>query len=339
MKISNIKLNRQSTPQGVYVSVEEMLQLRHIGSDLTLDTRKKSVAIMDGDAKTHFRGRGMDFAEVRPYQAGDDIRNIDWRVTARTQKPYTKLYQEERERPVFILVDQRASMFFGSHTQFKSVLAAKLAAVIGWAALANNDRIGALVFSDTEQTDSRARRGKHALLSFLHILNTYNNQLSSPIAEVTPETHLVTMEEMLKDVRRVAKPGSSIFVLSDFHDYTEECKKPLSLLARHTDITLLQIYDDLEKQLPHGKNLVVSNGHAKTNLATASNRFSENYQHSFNEISQKLRSDAGKIGAQFGSIEVGTPITSCALDIFTSHTRKNRQRKDQGNNATQQVNV
>ena len=323
-RVNNIK-KTGSTADGVYASVESMLQLRHVSKDLILETKKRSVAIMDGDAKTHFRGRGMDFAEVRPYQAGDDIRNIDWRITARTQKPYTKLYQEERERPVFILVDQRSSMFFGSQNQFKSVLAAKLAAIIGWAALNNNDRIGALIFSDTEQTDSRARRGKHAQLSLLHLLHQYNTQLNNPASHSSYELY-----EMLTDLHRVAKPGSSIFVLSDFHDYSENCKEPLALLSRHTDVTLLQIYDELERQLPFGKNLVVSNGETKTNLSNASQRFANEFHASFDELSQHIHQDTQKLGMRFGTVSTRTAAEDAAIDIFSSKYRKNKRRANGG---------
>ena len=260
MTNTRLKHSNSLAGDGVHVSVDELLNMRHLAKDITLETRRRSVAMMDGDSRSSFRGRGMEFSEVRPYQPGDDIRNIDWRVTARTQQTYTKLFQEERERPVYLLVDQRSSMFFGSQTQFKSVYAAKLAALIGWAALLNNDRLGALIFSDTEQTDSRARRGKHAVLAMLHQLQSYNEALNTPLSN-TVKNSLV---DMLTDVRRVAKPGSSVFILSDFHDYGEDCAEPLSMLARHCDVTAIQLYDTLESELPSAANyLTLSDGKQK----------------------------------------------------------------------------
>lgn len=309
-----------NTP-GVYTHVDELLKLRHLSKDLTLDTRKKSIAILDGDSKTHFRGgRGMDFAEVRPYQPGDDVRNIDWRVTARTQKPYTKLFQEERERPIFILVDQRAAMFFGSRNHFKSVLAAKIAAVIGWTALANNDRIGAMVFSDNMQTDARARRGKHAVLDLLHNLQQYNQSLTQPFAEHSENT----IEFMLQELRRVAKPGSSIFVISDFHDYNEPCQEPLALLARHTDVTLIRISDPLEHRLPSGKNLMLSNGQAKTNLANTSSRFATDFANSFDTVTQNMREHANQLGIKLAAINTHSSVEDTVLDLFASKKRSAR---------------
>ena len=309
---------------GVYVSIEQLLNLRLVCKDLNLEANKKSTALLDGVSKTSFRGRGMDFADLRPYQPGDDIRNIDWRVTARTQKPYTKLFQEERERPVFILVDQRSAMFFGSHHQFKSVFAAQLAAAIGWIALQNNDRIGALIFSDEEQSDIRAKRGKHAQLAFLNLLNEFNHKLHSPVAK----QRRFDLNEMLTDLRRVAKPGSSIFIISDFHDYNAASKEPLSLLARHTDVTLFQIFDQLEKSLPFAQSLTISDGTDKTNLEIATQKFSNDYRHSFANLVTSIREDTSKLGVQFGSIDASSSIKTLVQDVFSKrHAYKTKQKR------------
>ena len=305
---------------GVYVSVEELLSVRHIGKDLSLDRFKKSVALVEGDSRTVFRGRGMEFSEVRPYQPGDDVRNIDWRVTARTQKPYTKLFQEERERPVYIVVDQRSPMFFGSVDCFKSVYAAKLAAIIAWCALTNNDRIGGLIFADNSQTDSRAKRGKHAVMSFIHELHQYNARLTSPS---TNDAH-ISMEEMFSDIRRVAKPGSAIFVLSDFHDFSEECKKPVSLLARHTDITLIQLFDKLEYALPMHKNLAVTNGIDRISISGQSGLFNENYTHSFKTVQNKLKNICASLGIALALLQIDNAVENAANDLFGSGKKVRR---------------
>jgi len=308
----------KNAPEGVYVSVDSMLGLRYIASDITLEANKKSVVLMDGDSRTNFRGRGMEFSEIRPYQAGDDVRNIDWRVTARTQKPYTKLFQEERERPVYILVDQRSPMFFGSKHQFKSVYAAKLAAIIAWAALRNNDRIGALVFSDIDQTDSRARRGKHAALAMIHQLVEFNHRLISP----NPEHIKKPMEDMLNDIRRVAKPGSSVYLISDFHDFNQKCHEPLALLSRHTDVTTLQLFDELEKKLPINRFLSISDGNNKINIAGQSKKFSQSFSRSFEEKKLNLHKACNQSAINFASISIATPITQVVPDLFC--TRKKR---------------
>jgi len=303
---------------GAYVSVDELLQLRHLAKDMTLEANKRSTAIVDGESRTSIRGRGMEFAEVRPYQVGDDIRNIDWRVTARTQKPYTKLFQEEKERPVYILVDQRSPMFFGSEKQFKSVLATKVAAVIAWAALNNNDRIGAMVFSDNEQTDSRARRGKHAVLAMLHQLFSFNQQLRSPAASNISNT----LVDMLNDLRRVAKPGSAVYIISDFHDFNDACKEPLSVLARHTDVSVFHVYDMLERQLPIAHALSISDGVEKLKIAGQS----DNFQHAFTQLFDKTRdavaTAAMHAGVSFASLSTGKDLSNLVRDVFASRKSK-----------------
>ncbi|PCK01928.1 MAG: DUF58 domain-containing protein [Alteromonadaceae bacterium] len=313
---------RDKAFEGAYISVDSLLKLRHIAKDVTLQTNKKSSAIMDGDSRTSFRGRGMEFAEVRPYHAGDDIRNIDWRVTARAQKPYTKLFQEERERPIFLVVDQRSPMFFGSVAQFKSVYAAKLAATISWAALANNDRIGALIFSDTSQTDSRARRGKHAVLALLHQLHTFNGALNSPFM---PEQHN-TLEEMLTDIRRAAKPGSAVYIISDFHDFNEGCKEPLSVLSRHTDVSLFHVHDPLEKILPLQQNLTIASGDGdgQIDLSGQSSRFNEAFSQSFERNQEAIRHACQVAGVTFASLSIDIPLEQMLSDVFVNRTQRRR---------------
>ncbi|VUD48715.1 hypothetical protein TDB9533_01289 [Thalassocella blandensis] len=318
MALMGKRNTRQNSDEGVYTSVDSLLRLRHVAKDLSLDRRKKSTALVDGDSRTHFRGRGMEFAEVRPYQPGDDIRNIDWRVTARTQTTYTKLFQEERERPVYILVDQRAPMFFGSETQFKSVMAARIAAIIGWTALQNNDRIGGLVFSDTEQTDSKARRGKHAMLSLIHQLHTYNTQLTSPVVQKRSNS----MIDMLHDLRRVSKPGSAVFIISDFHDFDTHCAEPLSILSRHSDVTCIHVYDKLESALPRQGNLTISDGQHKLTLSSQSLAFTQAFSKSFDDACMTLRKACTNSACAYATTTVGYSAEALAQDLFTHKRRR-----------------
>lgn len=309
-------------PEGVYTSVEQMIRLRHLAGEVCLETNKKSVALMDGDSRTSYRGRGMEFSEVRRYQAGDDVRNIDWRVTARTQKPYTKLFQEERERPVYLLVDQRANMFFGSQREFKSVYAANLAAIIAWASLQNNDRIGALVFSEKGQSDTRARRGKHAALSIIHKLVEFNHQLTSPVADDSRNS----MEDMLNDMRRIAKPGSSVFIISDFCDFYSACQEPLSVLARHCDVTAIHTYDPLEYHLPADQALSISDGQKKLTIAGQSQRFAQQFSESFEQHRFAVRKACNQARVLFASAPIDIPLETFVQDFF----RQRRQQHKRG---------
>ena len=277
MQPNSVKVSEQLTqlnPKGAYVDLSSLLRVRFAAQDLRLFVKRAVKSQLNGVERTRFRGRGMDFEEVRLYQAGDDVRSIDWRVTARTQVPHTKLYREERERPVFVLVDQRAPMFFGSQRCFKSVLAAHIAANLAWAALNNSDRIGGLVFGDNAQRDIRPRRSKHAVLELLHQLQEFNQQLQSPIAAANSKS----LNALLTDARRMAKPGCALFIVSDFHDYDQRGEQQLFELARHTDITLIHVFDPLEKQLQSNARLTISDGTARLQLPTDEMHFQHAYQ-------------------------------------------------------------
>jgi uncharacterized protein (DUF58 family) len=279
-------------PKGAYSDLGRLLCLRFAGQELKLTLKRPVKSQLNGAERTRVRGRGMDFEEVRLYQPGDDVRSIDWRVTARTQVPHTKLYREERERPVFVVADQRASLFFGSRQCFKSVLANHIAANLAWAALSNGDRIGGLVFGDRRQRDIRPRRSKHAVLELLHQLQEFNRELTSPVAPADSQT----LVSVLADVRRIARPGSSVFIVSDFYDYSPRCEQQLFELARHTEVSLIHVYDPLEKQLHTSSRLTVSNGQTRLQLPSDEASFQQAYEMAFGERLDQLTQSAKHLG-------------------------------------------
>lgn len=276
-------LQQDLNPRGAYTELAALLRCRFAAQDLKLFAHQPARSLLSGGERTRFRGRGMDFEEVRLYQPGDDIRSIDWRVTARTQVAHTKIFREERERPVFMLVDQRSPLFFGSTRCFKSVLAAHIAALLGWAALANGDRLGALVFGDHTQRDVRPRRSKHAVLELLHQLQDYNHRLSSPITPVQQGQKANSLNQMLADARRIAKPGCALFIISDFHDLDTGAEQQLFELARHTDVTLIHVYDQLERKLISNSPLTISNGSERLQLAANEKAFQQAYTNQFDQ--------------------------------------------------------
>jgi len=283
-------VNPFDNTKGVYSDLNRLLRLRHWAQELKLFSRQASRSMLLGETRSRFRGRGMEFEEVRLYQAGDDIRTIDWRVSARTGKTYTKLFCEERERPVHILIDQRNSLFFGSDTQFKSVLAAELATAIAWAALAGSDRIGGQIISDWQESDIRARRNKQAVLQFIHELNTLNHQLPT----TAPATDLHTSKTLacsLEECRRITRPGTAIFIISDFHDFDDASAKALSNLGRHTDIHLLQVTDVIEQQLPESGVVSISDGEQRLNVQLNA-QLRQAYQHQLAQRQQQLQEAA-----------------------------------------------
>ena len=201
----------------------------------------------------------MEFEEVRQYQAGDDVRTIDWRVTARTQVPHTKLFREERERPVLLVCDLRPNMYFGSQVRFKSVQLANLAAQLAWAAIHHKDRVGGLVFNAKTQHDIRPARSKHRVMELLHTL------CEEPTQDLQQDS--ISIADILLDSRRVARPGSAVFILSDFHDFDEASHHQLHCLARHIDVSCIKISDPLESQLSKLHGLSISDGKQRSQLS------------------------------------------------------------------------
>ena len=276
-------------PRGPFCQQEELMQLRFQAKSLKLRRRKKSLSLLMGPNKTSFRGRGIDFEEVRKYQAGDDIRTIDWRVTARSGKPYTKLFQEERERPVLIATDQRQVMFFGSQHCFKSVTAAHVSALLAWSSFQNSDRVGSLVFNEDNQIETRPRCSRQAVLRQLHNIADYNNQLS--VSE--PTNANFKFFELLQDLRRITRPGTAVYIVSDFsgaeHELTQET---IYQLSRHAEITAIHISDPLEATLPPNGQYVITNGFNRKSIFTGNKvlraRYESNYISNFNKLHTKF---------------------------------------------------
>jgi uncharacterized protein (DUF58 family) len=299
--------NFNSPIKGAYTNMDELLKLRFVAGDLNVSPRQTSRSQISGAFKTRFRGRGMEFEEVRHYQPGDDIRSIDWRVTARTQVTHTKLFTEERERPVILMVDQRPSLFFGSQTCFKSVLAAHCAAALGWAALANNDRIGGLVFNDTMERDLRPKRSRHALLSLLQEIHKFNHQLTSPIGGTDNKDGPIHLSQRLHDLKRIARPGSAVVIISDFAQYDKDCEERLYQLARHCEVSLVHVSDPLEQELPENRLLSISNGRQKKLLDSANQQTRNDYELNFKTHTEAIAQSASRLNLPllFISTELG----------------------------------
>ncbi len=265
-------------------SLDELIALRQQAGKLDLSRKQSARAQLSGGHASRFRGRGMDYQESRIYQPGDDIRNMDWRVTARTGRPHTKVYQEERERPVVLCVDLNPGMFFASRGALKSVVAARAASLIAWATAAHGDRIGALLFNGNHH-ELPPRGGKHGVLRLIRQLVAQTD----PLENLRQPPHPQGLNTALGRLRRVSRPGSLVVLLSDFYGIDEETGKHLTRLRQHNDVIAIQLVDVLELTPPPPARYGVSDGQDTGILDTRSATARKAYNDFFSRHHQALR--------------------------------------------------
>ncbi len=275
-------------PDDVAVSsLKTLLALARAGESLPLkavDIR----ALHSGGYTSPFKGRGMEFDETRLYQPGDDIRNLDWKVTARTGKAHTKLYREERERPVLLWLDLRQPMFFATHGAYKSVVASTASALLAWGAVAHRDRIGGLIFSEDTHYELKPGGGKTAVFRFLKNLCRHPQWQARTVETDIPGE--VSARNALLRLRNVTRPGSLIFLLSDFRGFTPELETHVASLARNNDIVLLHVFDPLEAELPPPGRYTLRSGNRQLSIDTADEELRAQYRQRFDARREYLRS-------------------------------------------------
>lgn len=271
---------------GAYCTQQQLAGLRLQAKSLSLQARYRARNINVGNRQSGFRGRGLEFAEVRAYQAGDDIRSIDWRVTARSDRVYTKLFHEEREKPLLFVCDQRQTMFFGSQYCFKSVLAAEVCSLLAWAGLNQGDRVGGMVFGNNGHRETRPKRRRQAVLQLTQHIASFNQNLRVDSGiDLDPGESL---NRQLEQLQAIAATGSSIYFCSDFNGYNTDTEKRLFQLRRHCQVTAIQISDPLEQQAPPPGRYRISNGRDSEFLEINSRRTQQQYQQLFRQQQQQL---------------------------------------------------
>jgi len=266
------------SPSPITISLQELMNLRHSGESLQLSPRQ-STASQSGGYRAKLKGRGMEFDEVRPYTNGDDVRMLDWKVTARTNKPHTKLFREEHERPIQLCVDLRPGMFFATRGVYKSVWSSQAAALLAWGSLKQGDRLGGLVFSNEGHSELRPVSGRRGVLSFLKVLAEQSVWNEPPVSSSNDEA----LYQSLLRLRRVTRPGSLVFIFSDFSGIDKRSEAQLYHLGRHNDLVLVACFDPLDKQLPEHGNYTVDDGRRRLRFGTEDRQYRKAYASVFSE--------------------------------------------------------
>ena len=274
-------MKTKETTSDIFVSLQDLLKQEHFARNFSFLARKQKVrSILGGKHASKLRGRGLDFEEVRNYVAGDDIRNIDWKVTARTQKTHSRVFSEEKEKPTLIVVDQSKSMFFGSQKVTKSVVAAKLAALAAFRVLKEGDRVGGVVFADNGIDIVYPKRDRRNILRFLEKIVQRNQELEKSETIQFEEAFKQTMSK----TKNIVTHDFLIVIISDFHRYSPQVIKSITQLSQHNDVILAKVFDPMEKDIPNtkfiagdGEKQIVVNGNEHKLKAKFSEGFENDY--------------------------------------------------------------
>lgn len=315
-------MTRPQPAPGIYTSLDDLVAMRHRAQGFSFLPRQPNHSLLAGRHASRLRGRGLNFEEIRRYQPGDDIRQIDWKVTVRTRRTHSRVYTEERERTVLLVVDQRISMFFGSVRNMKSVTAAEAAALAAWRVLAQNDRIGALVFDDHDVAEIRPQRSQSAVMRIIDAVVKQNHALSLD-AGMKPDPAM--FNEALRRCSRLAKHDCLVCIISDGSGNDEETQSILTKVARHNDVLFAFVHDPLEVSLPQAGPLIFgndgTNGGGQLEVDTGSTKVRDSYSASF-----AAEREAGR---RF-LLQRGTPV----LPLSTAEGVAEQLRKLLGNPAS-----
>jgi len=244
-------------PHAVYASLTELVKLEFKAQGFSFLPRQPIHSILAGRHTSRLRGRGLNFEEIRRYLPGDDIRNMDWRVTARLRKPHVRVYTEERDRPCLLLVDQRRGMFFGTRRCLKSVAAAETAALAAWQVFHAGDRVGAIVFDDAGVTEIPPHRSRSRVMQILQAIVAKNHALSAANTQTMNPQMINTA--VARAVRQ-AKHDCLVCLIAGAGGADEETVRLCTQLGAHNDVVVVFVYDPMEAELPPGSRLVFADG-------------------------------------------------------------------------------
>jgi uncharacterized protein (DUF58 family) len=300
---NNQSINEVIKGDGLIQSSIQSLLRQQSSAKILQRGKQKIRAPQAGQHLSVYKGRGMDFAESRAYVAGDDIRAMDWKVTARTGVPHTKVFQEERERPILIWTDLRPEMFFATRGRFKSVMAAEIASVLVWKSWLDGDRAGGMVIGANQHIEIRPARSKAKILHLLQHLADYSQALvvggtQSDRADVSE-----SLAQSWKRLRRVTSVGSQVYIISDFRGLDDEAEKQLLSVGRHAAITLIQISDPFEQHLPDTQQMKkqrfsLSNGRRFLRLNFANKKVRTQHEDISQTLHKKLKQLANRTKAK-----------------------------------------
>lgn len=287
----------------VTIDIDELLLLKAEARGFSFLPKQPVGSLLAGRHTSRLRGRGLAFEELRHYHAGDDVRTIDWKATARLRTPHVRVFAEERERPVLVLVDQRSPMFFGSRRAMKSVVAAEIAALAAWRVLDVGDRVGGIVFNEDEMVNLRPNRGPTQALRLFHEITRLNQRL----ADREPVSGEISLNGVLEAAVQQAKHDHLIVLITDLDGADERTTELTTRLSIHNDVMVVAVYD------PLGAQLVGSPGMAAIDRGThwkipSGNSFQEAFRSEFAELLAQWQKIFRDLKIPILPISTATPV-------------------------------
>jgi uncharacterized protein (DUF58 family) len=301
----------QNSKAKVTTTLDELIMLQAEARGFSFLPRQPVHSLLAGRHASRLRGRGLAFEELRHYVQGDDVRTIDWKATARLRSPHVRVYSEERERPVLLVVDQRRPMFFGSRRTMKSVAAAEVAALGAWRTLQVGDRVGGIVFNDEEIIDLRPQRSQTGVLRLLHEVVRLNHALTEP----PQPTGAITLNHALEAAARRATHDHLVVVISDLDGADEETQRLATQLAAHNDVLIAAIYDPLGASLKNHPGMIASTPNGAVTLPTDSN-FPDAFQQAFEDILEKWREIFQALRVPVMPVSTASPPSQQLRELF-----------------------
>ncbi len=299
-------------------TLNDLLRLEYLiaSTGFSLLPRQKIHSVLAGKFQSNIRGRGLDFEESRLYAAGDDIRNIDWRVTARTKQTHTKVFTEEKEKPSLIITDMSPSMIFGSIKYTKAFIAAQLAAIGAFKILKNADRFGGLIFNHETEAFIRPHRSRKALLQYFNHLVDYAQIITNIKLPVTDNTPY--LEKALHRIAGLATHDYTLLVISDFNHTSTTLSRQLALLSQHNDVILAAVNDPLEKQLSNQK-MVITDGKLQLLWKARYKQYNEKYKITCAEERKSFQNEIMKYRIPMMELNTYDPIEDQLKKLFRNH--------------------
>ncbi|CAE6797558.1 hypothetical protein R20943_05069 [Paraburkholderia aspalathi] len=302
----------------VYIDAAHLAKLEFHARGLSFIAPAPVSSVLSGSHASRLRGRGLNFEEIRAYLPGDDVRHIDWKVSLRLGKPQVRAYTEERDRPLLVVVDQRMSMFFGSRRAFKSVVAAEVAALAVWMGFTAGDRVGGVLFNDSQVVRVKPLRSRSRIKMLFGALATMNRALH---AESEARTDYGQLDTALEGVLKLAGHDYLICIISDFAGASERTRKLLRQLSAHNDVVAAMIFDPLWQSMPEHRALVVSEGRLQVELRIEQERVRAPLSTLFSgrtaEVAELLRSS----GAPLMALSTAEPTIEQVRRLFGERAR------------------